>query len=94
MSEEEIKNIAIDSIYYYLNNTSIYTKKYIEENFNSAISILSENLKQYFQQNQSVKTLQQGQRSITYKDVTLNSFINEIKSLLPSPKSRCGVAYV
>ena len=54
MTDEQIKSIAIDQIYYYLNDTSKYTKEYIQENFQSAIIILSKNLESYFCQNRFI----------------------------------------
>lgn len=94
MSDKEINDIAINLIFNYLNDASKYTKFYIQENFQGAITILSKNLKDYFSINGSIQSMQQGQRNVTYKDVTINSLIQEIKPLLPMARPRAGIVYV
>lgn len=94
MSDKEINDIAINLIFNYLNDASKYTKSYIQENFQGAITILSKNLKDYFSINGSIQSMQQGQRNVTYKDVTINSLIQEIKPLLPMARPRAGIVYV
>ena len=85
--------IALDIIYNYLNSPSKYSKDYILKNFNSAISILKKNLEDYFNTNASIKSMQQGQRQVTYKDTTIKSLIDEVKLLLPLPE-RKAIVYV
>lgn len=94
MSDAEIKEIVIDLIFNYLNNPLKYTKNKIEENYKGAITILTKNLKEYFSTNGCIQSMQQGQRQITYKNVTLKSFLEEIKPLLPKAKPKAGVVYV
>ncbi|MDU1053437.1 hypothetical protein [Clostridium baratii] len=94
MTDKEINDIAINLIFNYLNNASKYTKSYIQENFQGAITILSKNLKDYFSTNVSIQSMQQGQRNVTYKDITINSLIQEIKPLLPMARPRTGIVYV
>lgn len=94
MSDAEIKEIVIDLIFNYLNDPSKYSKNKIEENYKGAITILTKNLKEYFSTNGCIQSMQQGQRQITYKNVTLKSFLEEIKPLLPKAKPKTGVVYV
>lgn len=94
MSDDEFEEIAIELIYNYLNDPSKYTKFYIHEKFNSAITILSKKLKDYFNVNGNIKSMQQGQRQVTYKDVTIKNLIEDIKFLLPTPVRRTGIVYV
>lgn len=85
--------MALDIIYNYLNSPLKYSKEYILKNFNSVITILSKNLKDYFTTNSNIKSMQQGQRQVTYKDTTIKSLIDEIKLLLPLPE-RKAIVYV
>lgn len=94
MSDEEIKKIAINLIFNYLNKASKYTESYIQENFQGAITIVSKNLKEYFATNGSIQSMQQGQRQVTYKNITLKSVIEEIKPLLPMARPKVGTLYV
>lgn len=87
-------SMSIDIIFNYLNNTSKYTKSYIRENFQGVITILSKNLKDYFATNGSIQSMQQGQRQVTYKNITLKSVLEEIKPLLPMAKPKTGTVYV
>ena len=87
----DYNSIAVELIYNYLNNPSKYTKLYIIENFNLAITVLEESLKSYFQQNQSITSYKLGGKSITYKDLSLNKLVSNRKELLPSPKSKKAV---
>lgn len=86
MTDEQIKSIAIDQIFYYLNDTSKYTKEYIQENFQSAIIILSKNLESYFCQNPNIKEYRLGEKSITYSNGGVKRLFNDVKGLLPHPK--------
>lgn len=92
-SDIDLKLISIDMIYYYLNDSK-YSKEYILKNFNSAITILSKNLKDYFAINSNVKSMQQGQRQITYNNKNMNDLMKDIKPMLPVPRPRGGVIYV
>lgn len=91
MTDEQIKSIAIDQIYYYLNDTSKYTKEYIQENFQSAIIILSKNLESYFCQNRFITQYKLGEKQITYADVGIKNLFNDIKGLLPNPNRKAEV---
>lgn len=91
MTYEQIKSIAIDQIYYYLNDTSKYTKEYIQENFQSAIIILSKNLESYFCQNRFITQYKLGEKQITYADVGIKNVFNDIKGLLPKPNRKAEV---
>lgn len=94
MTDEEIKDIAINLIFNYLNNASKYTESYIQENFQGAISIVIKNLKDYFATNGNIQSMQQGQRQVTYKNITLKSVLEEIKPLLPMARPKAGIVYV
>ncbi|MGL4570319.1 MAG: hypothetical protein ACRCVJ_04595, partial [Clostridium sp.] len=72
-------------IYYYLNNSTKYTKEYIQENFKSAITLLSINLKSYLTQNPNIKQYKLGEKQITYADGGIKNVFNDIKGLLPKP---------
>ncbi len=88
MTEEQIKEIAIDQIYYYLNDSIKYTKFYIQENFNSAIILLMQNLKSYFGKNPNIKQYKLGEKQITYSDGGIKNVFNDIKGLLPKPTTK------
>ncbi len=91
MTDEQIKSIAIDQIYYYLNDKSKYTKEYIQENFQSAILILSKNLESYFQQDRNITQYKLGEKQITYANKGIRFFVEEVKGLLPKPNRKAEV---
>lgn len=88
MTDNEIRDIAVDQIYYYLNDTKKYTRFYILENFNSAIILLTQNLKAYLNQNPSIKQYKIGEKQITYLDGGIKNVFNDIKVLLPKPTNK------
>lgn len=87
----DYNSVAVELIYNYLNNPSKYTKLYIIENFNLAITVLEESLKSYFGQNQGIASYKLGDKTVTYKDLSLNKFVNNIKELLPPPTPKKAV---
>lgn len=89
----DMTNVAIDAIYYYLNNPNIYTKKYIQENFNSAITILSKSLEEYYSINSAISIEKLGQEQVTYRNRTIQDLINTVKALLPAPILKGGVVF-
>lgn len=94
MIENQINNIAVDYIYYYLNNPSKYTKLYIQKNFESAIILLSKNLEAYCSQNPNIKQYKLGEKQITFSDGGLKRLFEDVKGLLPPPCKNKGVIMV
>lgn len=91
--DNELKEISIELIYNYLNNPTLYPKDKIENMFKPAITILNKNLNEYFSTNGCIKSESIGEESVTYKDKTLESLIENIKILLPEPKRKLGIVY-
>ncbi|MGL5328249.1 MAG: hypothetical protein ACRDD7_03200 [Peptostreptococcaceae bacterium] len=88
MTQQEYEELAIISIFNYLNDSFKYSKEYIKNNFNLQIKLLVENSKKLMELKVSgAKQLSQGDQSITFND-HIESFTisNDIKSLLPKPK--------
>ena|SRR5699024_2047782 len=88
-SKDNILNIyirrAITTIQNYLNNDK-FTKEYIEENFKDAIIAIVVNAYEIKQNgNGNIKSLTQGNRSVTYANNTAFYIDKDIASLLPQP---------
>jgi hypothetical protein len=77
---------AVVFIKNYLNNNEI-TSDYIEENYADAIILLVYNALSV-KGDENIQSKSQGQRSVTYKTSTNDSFniTNDIKALLPLPR--------
>ena len=93
MNDADIRLIAIDSIFYYLNNPNKYSRDYISSNFTTAIFVLSAKLKEYFSCNGNIKSESLGQESVTYRDRTIEGLVLEIKGILPKPLPKGGVVF-
>lgn len=74
---------AIKTIENYLNNEK-FTKEYIEENFQDAIIAIVENAYN-LKDNKNIKSVTQGNRSVTYAENTAFYITNDIVNLLPKP---------
>lgn len=77
---------AIAIIQNYLNNDKL-TKEYIEENFQDAIIAIVENA-YYAKDSKNIKSIAQGNRSITYAENTAFYITDDIANLLPTPYMR------
>lgn len=77
---------AVVFIKKYLNNDEI-TSDYIEENYQDAIILLVYNALSV-KGDENIQSKSQGQRSVTYKTSTNDSFniTNDVKALLPLPR--------
>lgn len=77
---------AITTIQNYLNNEK-YTKEYIEENFQDAIIAIVTNAYETKNSN-NIKSVTQGNRSVTYAENTAFYITDNIANLLPTPYVR------
>lgn len=93
MNDADLKLVAVDSIFYYLNDPKKYSKDYISSNFEIAIRILSNSIKEYMACNGNIKSETLGQESVTYRDKTIEGLVLDIKGILPTPKPKCGVVF-
>lgn len=84
MTDEELEQMAILTIYNYYN--SFYTEDYIKENFNLAIKVLLSNAKDI--KINGVSSISENGTSITYKnDYGKFSITSDVLALLPKKKS-------
>ncbi len=77
---------AVTTIQNYLNNEK-YTKEYIEENFQDAIIAIVTNAYETKSSN-NIKSITQGNRSVTYAENTAFYITDDIANLLPQPYVR------
>ena len=77
---------AIKTIENYLNNEK-FTKEYIKENFQDAIIAIVGNAYN-LKDNKNIKSVTQGNRSVTYAENTAFYITDDIANLLPTPYVR------
>lgn len=84
MTETELKKMAIQAIKHYLNKD--FEDSYIEENYSYAIELVKSNIEKSINEssNNNIKSVTQGEMSITYRDET-SVIDSAIKMLLPRP---------
>jgi hypothetical protein len=95
-SEDAVLNIyikrAVTFIKKYINNDD-FDNEYIESNFQDAITLLVYNAYKV-KGNENVQSMQQGQRSVTFKTVTsyasgsTYTITDDVRALLPTPYAK------